>query len=122
MVHFGKGNGNEEVPGIIIDISPKDKIMIQFYIQVVIREVKFKEQLPEDIRIRFRDFKHDIITIPTSDLKYNPYSTVVSSTATHTSIVPTTWLDHVLSKVPLQASIYEVEERVSDHYPLIIEF
>lgn len=87
----------------------------------ILSQTGFIEQLPKDTRFTFKGFKHDIITIPNKDMKYHPYSTIVSATDTHTSLVPASWLDHVLSKIPVYASTYDIDETSSDHYPLIID-
>lgn len=88
----------------------------------ILEQAGYTEQLPGDTKFTFKGFKHDVITIPNKDMVYHPHSTVVETTDTHTSVIPVSWLDHVLSKAPLKASIYEVDETSSDHFPLIVDF
>ena len=79
----------------------------------------FVEQLPLDTYFTFKGFNHDVITIPNEDLKYHQHSQIISTDGTNTSLIPASWLDHVLSKRPVTASTYPVDDNSSDHFPII---
>jgi hypothetical protein len=87
----------------------------------MLNRVGFVERLPEDTRITFRGFGHDVITLTNDELKYHPYSMVVSVTDMHAEVIPATWLDHVLSKSPVRASVFD-SEGASDHDALVIQY
>jgi len=85
----------------------------------VMASAGFHEQLPADTKYTFKGFLHDQIVVSKKNMKYHPDSRVISvdDETGNVTVVPASWLDHVLSKAPLEASVITTYA-ASDHFPV----